>query len=762
MKRIILTCIAVFAVTIAFSQAVARDMVILEIGTGVTCTYCPGSAMGAADLLAAGCHVAVIEYHNYQPSSDPFSNADGTVSHVGGSASTSLYATYLPLYNQQHAVPSPLVIDIQGSNVGNLYTITLTITKLAAVTGTNLKAHLVLTESDIPYSWLGQTEVNDTERLMVPDASGTSISFSSGNTVTLTLSFTKDATWVTNNCELIAFVQDVSTKEIYNGTKKMLNALYLPLATDFSATPTSGCSPLTVNYTDLSIGATNWNWSFPGGTPATSTLQNPIVVYNAAGTYDVSLIASNPGGNAQGTMSKSAYISVTSVPGTAETPSGSNAMCLNPPNQNYTTGNLANTTGYIWDLIPTTAGTLTPSGTSCTIDWDNTFTGSAQLKVRGTNACGPGAWSNLFPINISVPPGGATTPAGPGSLCLNSPNTDYTTVGTAPATSYVWELVPADAGALYPAGTTVTIDWVNTFTGSCQLRVKPVNASCEGQWTNYLPITIETGPMGYNMTGGGAYCGQGGNGSPIGLDGSQTATNYTLYLNGTATTTIVPGTGSAISFGNQMTAGSYTAVANTSGAGCPNTMNGTIPVSIDPQVPEVPGDPMGPAQVYTGSTPTTDFTTTGGTYSTTYTWELSPASAGTFSGANTTATVSWNLTYAGTAIIRVQGVNSCGGGSFSNEFPVTVDVGVGISEPGQAKLISLFPNPAKGMVTLIPAKSITADILVRNSLGKTVLNKTRVTLSGNYQMNISELQAGIYFIRISSGDTWQTLKMIVE
>ena len=191
-------------------------------------------------------------------------------------------------------------------------------------------------------------------------------------------------------------------------------------------------------------------------------------------------------------------------------------------------------------------------------------------------------------------------------------------------------------------------------------------------------------------------------------------------------------------------------------------MNGTISVSIDPQLPEVPGDPMGPAQVYTGSTPTTDFTTTGGTYSTTYTWELSPASAGTFSGTTTTGTVTWDLTYAGIAIIRVKGVNSCGGGSFSNEFPVTVDVGVGISEPGQAKLISLFPNPAKGMVTLIPAKSITADILVRNSLGKTVLNKTRVTLSGNYQMNISELQAGIYFIRISSGDTWQTLKMIVE
>jgi len=107
---------------------------------------------------------------------------------------------------------------------------------------------------------------------------------------------------VTNNCQLIAFVQDNSTKECLNATKKKLTALYLPLPTDFSATPTTGCTPLTVNYTDLSSGATVWNWSFPGGTPATSSLQNPTVVYNDAGSYDATLIASNPTANAQGTM----------------------------------------------------------------------------------------------------------------------------------------------------------------------------------------------------------------------------------------------------------------------------------------------------------------------------------------------------------------------------------------------------------------------------------------------------------------------------
>lgn len=63
--------------------------------------------------------------------------------------------------------------------------------------------------------------------------------------------------------------------------------------TEFGADKTSGCAPLTVVFDDMSVGATAWNWTFPGGTPSESTLQNPTVVYNTPGTYDVTLVASN-------------------------------------------------------------------------------------------------------------------------------------------------------------------------------------------------------------------------------------------------------------------------------------------------------------------------------------------------------------------------------------------------------------------------------------------------------------------------------------
>ncbi len=55
------------------------------------------------------------------------------------------------------------------------------------------------------------------------------------------------------------------------------------------------CTPTCVMFTDSSTGhPTSWQWSFPGGTPATSSLQNPgLVCYTAPGSYDVSLTVSD-------------------------------------------------------------------------------------------------------------------------------------------------------------------------------------------------------------------------------------------------------------------------------------------------------------------------------------------------------------------------------------------------------------------------------------------------------------------------------------
>ncbi|MBM3436369.1 MAG: PKD domain-containing protein, partial [Bacteroidetes bacterium] len=89
----------------------------------------------------------------------------------------------------------------------------------------------------------------------------------------------------------------------------------------FTANVTDICEGESVSFYDQSSGnAISWDWTFEGGTPATSTLQNPVVMYSAAGSYDVSLTVSD--GVETSTVSLSDYITVSTIPGTAPAPTG--------------------------------------------------------------------------------------------------------------------------------------------------------------------------------------------------------------------------------------------------------------------------------------------------------------------------------------------------------------------------------------------------------------------------------------------------------
>jgi len=85
------------------------------------------------------------------------------------------------------------------------------------------------------------------------------------------------------------------------------------ITADFTGTPTLVIVGNTVSFTDNSTcDPTSWSWSFPGGTPSTSNSQNPVVTYNTAGTYSVTLTATNAGGSDSET--KTNYITVSEVP----------------------------------------------------------------------------------------------------------------------------------------------------------------------------------------------------------------------------------------------------------------------------------------------------------------------------------------------------------------------------------------------------------------------------------------------------------------
>lgn len=77
---------------------------------------------------------------------------------------------------------------------------------------------------------------------------------------------------------------------------------------DFTASPTTGVLPLTVNFTDASTGnIVSWQWTFGDGS-ASNTQQNPTNTYYNVGMYTVSLTATNPAGT--NTVTKTNYINV--------------------------------------------------------------------------------------------------------------------------------------------------------------------------------------------------------------------------------------------------------------------------------------------------------------------------------------------------------------------------------------------------------------------------------------------------------------------
>lgn len=101
----------------------------------------------------------------------------------------------------------------------------------------------------------------------------------------------------------------------YYGRGVWESKMYQPFpvpAADLTVDMNIICRNSTVHFTDLSTSNTTaWNWSFPGGTPSSSTLQNPTVLYTSAGSFPVTLVASNNNGNDTVTINN--YMNVTNV-----------------------------------------------------------------------------------------------------------------------------------------------------------------------------------------------------------------------------------------------------------------------------------------------------------------------------------------------------------------------------------------------------------------------------------------------------------------
>lgn len=180
-----------------------------------------------------------------------------------------------------------------------------------------------------------------------------------------------------------------------------LDFIVFPVAVfeaSFGSNTTNICEGESVSFYDQSpASAISWEWIFEGGTPATSSLQNPVIEYLTSGIFDVSLTVSN--GTVTNTLVLEEYITVSALPGTAPAPTGPTEVCGDTEYTDYSTTGLSGISVYDWLLAPVDAGIVTGTGLTGTVTWSFGFLGEATLKVAGENNCGAGAYSD--PINIT-------------------------------------------------------------------------------------------------------------------------------------------------------------------------------------------------------------------------------------------------------------------------------------------------------------------------------------------------------------------------
>lgn len=229
-----------------------------------------------------------------------------------------------------------------------------------------------------------------------------------------------------------------------------VNALtleYTAHEADFSVVDPGICPGSTVQFTDESINTpTSYAWSFPGGSPATSTLQNPVVQYAAAGTYDVTLIVTTA--NGPDTLLRPGYITVHPPP--PANAGVDEAVCAGASAQLQAGGGLT----YQW--FPATGldddQVADPVATPA-------VTTSYTVLVTDANGC----QASDFMILTVQPLPVVVASAGNNSICLG----DTAFIVATGAQLYQWSpnlFISGTSGASVLAWPTSTFTWVVTGT----------------------------------------------------------------------------------------------------------------------------------------------------------------------------------------------------------------------------------------------------------------------------------------------------------
>ncbi len=370
---------------------------------------------------------------------------------------------------------------------------------------------------------------------------------------------------------------------------------------NFTASKTSLCVGDCINFTDLSTNSpTTWSWTFQGGTPGTSIAQNPTnVCYNTAGTYSVTLTATNTNGSS--TTSKTTYIIVNS---SANLTAGStNATCGNNNGTASVTATAGNTPyTYLWSNGQATAtATGLSAGTyTVTVTTTNGCTKTTTVSVSST-----GSPNVSLTSSTNILCNGAAT----GSAAMSA------SAGTTPYT-YSWN-----------TGQT-TFNATGLSAGTYTLIVAGSNGCTKSQTVN---IT-QPGAINLGTSANPTNCGSSTGSATATSSGGTGSISYSWSPGGATTATIT-----------NLSAGTYTVTAQ-DGNGCTKTAIASVNSSTGPTLTLTTS---GNVLCNGGSTGSANMSSSSGTSPYTYSWSNGQTSA-TATGLS-----------AGTYTLTVQDANGC-------------------------------------------------------------------------------------------------------
>lgn len=508
------------------------------------------------------------------------------------------------------------------------------------------------------------------------------------------------------------------------------------LVADFSSDITDVCVGGVVNFTDQSSGATSWNWTFEGGTPATSTNQNPTITYNTVGEYDVTLEVSN--GTSTSTLLMPDLITVNDIPGQPDTPTGPIDICGNEEHT-YTTVAVTMADTYNWEVLPSDAGIITGTGTSAVFVSAGDWFGSYTVKVNATNSCGTGSWSSELSCNLNFTPETFFLGGG-GAYCEGEQGMELTLDGSEVDVEYELFLDGVSTGIIV-TGTGNAISF--GYQTDAGLYTSYGNStSCTTLMFGEAYITIEVLPgTGIKPSGPSEVC-------------SGTTTDYQTSPISDATSIVwtleppdaglITGTGENIAIEWSVT---YSGSASLSVYGTNDCGDGVVSDALEISVSEIPiPEVIGETEVCNDNEYTYQ---TSENIGSTYEWTIVGGDIISPSTTTYEVTVLWNTVGAGSVHVSETSSEFCEGSS--DTLSVIIDECTIISESTIGELL-VYPNPAKNIITIDfnSATISTSKIYIYNQFGQQVYSAQTSTYAGDetYKIKISSFPAGLYFVKM--------------